>query len=269
MLKCAHQWYLQRGLGLPQRPGWATVGGSAVHAATEELDKEGLDPDNYRDIFNAHFDLCIAEEVRRYDGEYPPDTWRASGRASKDWPNKEDERWWRANGPVFVGNWMNFRRQTSLELYRMDDGSEAIELEAEVEFGGLPCKVIIDRLFVGRHGLSLVDIKSGSTLPKDDLQLAIYSHALRTTYGYEVRWGSYFDARKAMLTPSYDLSVEKWPKDRIDFIFKSVRSMQEQGLFLANPSNMCSACTVKDYCLTMGGSQAHTVPQPWSPTDNV
>lgn len=264
MLKCGYQWYLQRGLNLPQRPGWATVGGSAVHAATEDIDLMADDPaDSVRDIFNHHFDLAIEEEVNRYEGKYPPSEWRASGRASKQWPEKEDEAWWRANGPLFVGNWLNWRRRSSLELYTMDDGNFAVELEATVEFGGLPCKVIIDRLFTGAHGLSLVDIKSGSQMPKDDLQLAIYSHALRATYGYEVRWGSYFDARKGLSTPAYDLGVEAWPKERIDYIFKSVRHMQEQGIFLAQPSNMCSACTVKDYCATMGGSLAHTVPSPW------
>lgn len=267
MLKCGEQWRLSRGLHLPERPQWALVGGSAVHAATEELDALDVLPDNFRDIFNAHFDVCIKEQLDRYDGKWTTEDFRASGRASKQWPDKENDAWWRANGPTFVGNWVNYRRQTSMELWYDEDGRGAIEWEATVTLGGLPVKVVIDRLFTGPHGLTLMDIKSGSTLPKDSMQLGIYGLALKQDKGMDVRYGQFFDARKGQTTPPADLNL--WTQERLDYVFRSVRAMQEQGIFLANPSNMCSACGVKDYCLTMGGSLAHTVPPAWSDTDNV
>jgi hypothetical protein len=268
MLNCGQQWYLQRGLGLPQRPGWAMVGGSAVHAATEELDKLDDPPDNVRDVFNHFFDLQIEEELNRHDGKWSKEDFRASGRASRQWPDKENEAWWRANGPTFVGNWLIWRSRSPLELYRLDDGSRAIELEGTVTLGNLPVKVVIDRLFTsGQHGLVMVDLKSGANMPKDELQLAVYSLALRETLDLDVRWGLYWDARKGMSTATYDL--EKWPKERVDYIFRSVRAMQEQDLFLPHPSNLCSACGVREYCDAVGGSLAHTVPPPWRRTDNV
>ena len=262
MLKCGEQWRLQRGLKLPQKPAWALVGGSAVHAATEELDKLDLRPDNYRDIFNAHFDVCIQEELDRYGGEWTTADFRASGRASTAWPNKEDEKWWRANGPTFVGNWMIYRDRTGKDFYRDEAGEPAIELEATVQLGGLPVKVIIDRLFTGPYGMVLVDIKSGAQMPKDSMQLGIYAEALDQTYGYKVKYGQFFDARKGVTSATYDLSA--WTKPRLDYVFASVRKIQTEQIFLPNPSNMCSACPVRDYCLTMGGSLAHTVPQPWA-----
>jgi CRISPR/Cas system-associated exonuclease Cas4 (RecB family) len=127
--------------------------------------------------------------------------------------------------------------------------------------------VVIDRLFTGPFGLVLLDIKSGSQMPKDDLQLAVYRLALQESHGFKVMWGMYFDARKAQTSASYNLT--KWPKERVDYIFRSVRTMQEQGIFLANPSNLCSACGVREYCATMGGSLAHTVPPAWTATDSV
>jgi hypothetical protein len=60
---------------------------------------------------------------------------------------------------------------------------------------------------------------------------------------------------------AYDLSG--WTKARLDFEFGGVRKIQELGLYIANPNNMCGSCGVRDYCLTMGGSRAHEVPQPW------
>lgn len=261
MLHCGEQWRLQRGLGLPENPSWAAVGGTAVHEGTEVIDAADLQPDNVRDIFNACFDRAIEAELKRYEGKFTKADFRASGRASKQWPDKEDEKWWRANGPAFVGAWGVWRRNSPMDLARDSDGKPYVELEITIELAGLPAKVIIDRVMTSAQGLVIVDIKSGANMPKYPMQLGVYARALETI-GLRAKWGQFWDARQGVSGTSYDL--DEWTKQRLDYTFGGVRKMQEQQIFIPNPSNMCSACGVRRYCSAMGGDLANTVPQPWA-----
>jgi hypothetical protein len=261
MLDCGERYRLERLIGLPSRPGWATVGGTAVHEATEIIDKNPGAEVDYKLLFNECFDRAIQHDLERYqDSPFTKDDWRASGRASKQWPDKEDEKWWRQNGPLFVANWVNWCSQSPLTIYAVND-EPAIELDLEMELAGTPLRVVIDRLMVGSYGVVVVDIKSGAFAPKSPRQLAVYAEALDQAIGIRPRWGQYFDARKGVSSVSYDL--KDWTRARLDYEFGGVRRIQEQGIFIASPGNMCSSCGVKDYCLTMGGSRAHEVEQPW------
>jgi hypothetical protein len=271
MLHCGEQWRLSRGLHMPEAPAWALVGGSAVHKASEVYDlMPGTTPyvDRARQLFKDAFDECIADElIKAPEGFENPNTWRASGRPSKQWPNKEDERWWRERGPEFVANWITWRQYSPLDIWRDDDGKLAVEFEATVEIAGLPVKVFIDRVMTGPTGLVIVDLKSGANMPKDGMQLAIYAHAVKEVYGLDVQWGQFWDARNGSSSVSY--SVNDFPKARLDYIFGSVRKMQEQQLFIPNRTNMCVACGVRRYCRAFGGDLSADVEQPWETTDNA
>lgn len=264
MKKCGEQYRLSRLMKLPEPPGWAQIGGHAVHSTTEILDTEGNltpDPAYVRDTFAMFMAEEIESQINRYDGAFGPEDFRASGRASRQWPNKEDDAWWLENGPVFVHSWLNYRRVSPLTIAVIND-EPAIELHASVELAGLPVELYIDRVMESPYnGLVIVDIKSGAFMPKDPMQLAVYAEGMLQKYGTRPRWGQFFDARKGTSTAAYDLN--EWPKERLDYEFGQVRAMQEQGIFLANPSNMCASCGVKRYCKTMGGDLASTVPQPW------
>jgi hypothetical protein len=264
MKKCGEQYRLTRLLKIPEAPGWAMIGGTAVHETTEHFDLLGdlsPDPAQVREKFTEIFAQETQSQVDRYEGHFQPKDFHCSGRASKAWPNKEDDAWWLENGPLFVHNWMNFHRTTPYTVTVIDD-QPAIELHATVELGGLPVELYIDRVMMTPSGPVIIDLKSGANMPKDDMQLAIYSEGLHQQYGMQrPRWGQFFDCRKAVTSVAYDL--DQWPKERLDHEFSQVRRMQEEGIFLANPSNLCSSCGVKEYCLTMKGSMAHTIEQPW------
>jgi CRISPR/Cas system-associated exonuclease Cas4 (RecB family) len=253
---------------MPEAPAWALVGGSAVHKASEVYDLlPGDHTYSARDLFRDAFDECIADELKKApEGFEDTSTWRASGRASKQWPNKEDEGWWREHGPEFVGNWITWRAYSPLDIWRDDENKLAVELEATVEIAGLPVKVFIDRVMTGPTGLVIVDLKSGANMPKDGMQLAIYAHAVKEVYGLDVQWGQFWDARNGSSSVSYNVS--DFPKARLDYIFGSVRKMQEQQLFIPNRTNMCVACGVRRYCRAFGGDLSADVEQPWEATDN-
>jgi len=63
-------------------------------------------------------------------------------------------------------------------------------------------------------------------------------------------------------------SVSDWPMERLAYVFKGVRTMQELGIFIPNLSPMCVSCGVRRYCKAFGGELADTVPQLWSTPNN-
>lgn len=269
MLHCGEQYRLSRALHLPEAPAWALVGGSAVHQASEVYDFALLDgvvpdydPTDPKALFAAAFDECVAKEVSKAPDEYADTaTWKASGRASKAFPNKEDESFWRANGPTFVGNWINWRNNNSAEVWRDDEGKLAVELEATVEIAGMPVKVYIDRVMKSSAGLVIVDLKSGAQTPKDGLQLAVYKLAVFSEYGLDVPWGQYWNARDGQASVAHDLS--QYPQERLDYVFGGVRKMQEQNIFIPHVTNMCSSCGVRRFCRAYGGELSGEVEQAW------
>src|SRR5690606_138378 len=96
--RCPEQYRLERVVRVPQTPSWAMIGGSAVHTATERRDllEHGVEPDGSLD-----FETILEEETRDREEHsgMGRDKFRASGRSSKAWPNREDEGWWLHHGP--------------------------------------------------------------------------------------------------------------------------------------------------------------------------
>ena len=262
MLKCSLQHFLERRVKVPTVPTWATVGGSAVHAATEQWDRDMLTHGVWdtseilaRLLFIKHFEAEI--ELRHEQQGIDPKQWRATGRASKQYPNKRDEFWWRENGPLMVSRWFSWRTNNGLEIAEVDD-KLAIEIEFEVEIGGVILVGAIDRVFDSPHGFIVTDIKTGATIPKDHTQLELYVLAL----GLEEAWAYYWMGESGATTPPVKV-VASEVRPRLEHLVSSTRKMQELGFYLANPGPMCSACGVRDYCYAMGGGLANTIPQPW------
>lgn len=255
--KCGEQFRLERLAGAPARPGWALPGGSAVHAATEEYDRalHAGTPltDDWQTLFDEHFNGCIADQERR--SGFDRSEFRPSGRASKQWPDKETEAWWRENGPVMLANWAAWRANTPWDLFVFDDDSPAIEVEFEIEVAGTPLKGAIDRVFLTREKeLVVLDLKSGARTPDTDLQLGTYAKALRDEYDLPARWGTYWMARSGGNTPAADLSM--FTDAYLEHHYGEARRGMEAGLFPAKVSNMCVSCPVRDACWAVGGKDA-------------
>lgn len=256
-LDCQEKYRLRKVAKVPETPAWALVGGSAVHLATEVYDRtdwttwEAGVP-NPESLFRIAFEEGVAEGKLT-----EPDTtaWRASGRATKEWPNKQDEAWWRANGPLMVENWIVWRHSPGWKIWTTPDGKPAIELEIKIVMGGRICHLFIDRLMVTPEGeLGVLDIKSGATMPDSPLQLGLYATAVEETFGQRPSFGTYFDARNGVHLPGKDLSLFSRPY--LDFLFGSFVAQRELRMFIPNPGRMCVACGVRDFCPAVGGTQA-------------
>ena len=268
LARCSGAYYLERGLHVPQRPGWAQIAGNAIHEATAWWDAAVLDgqrEDDLDELFNSWFDAQI-EKVEEREPDFPRETWRASGRATKANPNKEDEAFWRQEGPAQLRRWVNWRLNSGWEIAMLPDpttGELIPGIECEFEFYAGSVKVIgfIDRVFARDDDLMVVDLKTGSYTPDDEGQLATYRGGLEEFYGVTPKWGTYWMGRTGSTVTPYDL--DNWTAQRLAYEYEHARRQQLAGDFRYKVSRMCGSCSVRDYCAAVGGDLAYTVPQPW------
>ena len=255
---CGEKFRLRRIVKVPTAPSWALIGGSAVHAATEALDKMDFGmpvdgPTNFVEAFEAEIDRRVEET------DTDPKTWRASGRASREWPEKESRAWWLANGPAMVANWHAWLIGSGNQIWITPDGQPAIELEFRTEMFGIPVVGYIDRILENAHGAYPVDLKSGAATPKDFDQLYLYSLAIEEMYGDLPKIAAYYMNRTNTIVPC---EVRKDTASRIRYRVEAAAKMVEHGIFLPNTSMLCNYCEVRNYCYQWGGAESKGV-RPW------
>lgn len=196
---------------------------------------------------------------------YDQSLWYVSGRASKEFPNKENQDWWAVKGPGFVKSWITWRDNCGMDIWTTPDGKPGIEVRTMATCPWdetLTLMSVIDRVFIDQEGdLRIVDIKSGSQTAAWPRQLAMNNLGLEQEYGLTARWGGFWDARKGGVMEWTDLRIydSAWMWRQVEM----AREIRDRGLFLAQPTNLCkSACSVKDYCKAMGGPLSLSVVQP-------
>ena len=206
------------------------------------------------DIFTRHFH----DEIRKLEGDtgVPVTTWRAGGRASKQWPHKENVEWWAHNGPPMVDAYAAWRDSVDLALWITPAGLPAVELDCQATIGGVPVKAFIDRVFQQRdNSLVIVDLKTGSRTPDSDLQLGFYKVLIQKLFGVEVNLGAYWMSRQGGVTPYADLS--RFTENYLGSILQQFRKACEHDIFIPNVNSMCGSCGLRDACYAAGGKDAH------------
>lgn len=173
--------------------------------------------------------------------------WRASGRATKANPNKEDGDWWNVNGSAMVDSWIAWRNGTHpLVLWEPQPGVPAIELALTPIWNDIPVQMHIDRVMINEDGeLIVVDIKTGARTPSSDLQLAFYAAGMEEMFGIRPRYGAYWMGRTGQTDELIDLDyISK--EDIIDIVTK-FDTARKAELFMPN-LNHCVMCNVKNEC---------------------
>jgi len=279
---CGASYFYERVLGKPARPGWAMLGGSALHEASETWDwtvlNEGnidQDPRYLHRIFGEAMDKQISRTEERTP--YPKEEWNLSGRVIKTktsldgGPNRKDEAWWREMGPQMLFTWTSWRLNSAWEIATFEDpenGAPVVGIETEywTEIGPAPSHGFVDRVFEmmvdGVMEYLVVDLKSGRE-PDDTAQLGSYRLGLQRRYGINPRWGAFWLGGTGATTPLTPLR-DLWPDERVEQRYEKARRVQLAGDFTHKPSNLCGSCGVRDYCPIAGGSKAAATVQPWS-----
>lgn len=272
---CAERYRLERIVGVPSVPAWNLIGGSTVHEMSERYDFARLGvvkPEHdgnatFEDVFERR--TSEAEEQSGFDRSQ----FRASGRKSAQWPDKENHLWWFANGPAMVKRWVTFTRNCPWDVWIAPDGKPAIELDFVLPLlpdeNGVPSlevKGFIDRVFQTATGdLIVFDLKTGASKQSSNRQLGTYKIGLSQKYGVDAKYGTFWDARSGVtsdVAPLNEYSVE-----RVEWQFGRVREARRLNIFIPNPGPMCSACSVRDSCYEVTPEASASTRPPWVPVD--
>ena len=255
-LSCGWQFYLSRIQKVPEAPSYWLAGGKSVHESTELFDRLYYGTEK---IFDPTTAFNEAWERNFKDADNGME-WRAGGRATKAYPNKEDASWWLEAGPKMVDFWTQFRNDSGFTMWQTPDGQPAIETELNQEVGGVPIKAFLDRLMVAPTGeLVIVDIKTSSKEPASLTQLGIYAILVEKTFGVRPSLGSYFMARTGELTQPQNL--DRYTEARLGSWAKGFELAIENKIFIPSVGFMCGTCSVNNACYAVGGKDSHLYPE--------
>jgi putative RecB family exonuclease len=234
--------------GVAQRPSGAFLGGGAVHDAIqfgEQSDRWATDA-GVAVIADFFLDVFLDRVADAEEGDLPI---RWGGRKSRDWPEGEDETWWKWYGPVAVRRYAAIRRADEAAGYQVREGGTEMRIGAALPDGTQVVGYVDAFLIVTGDGELLIrDWKTGRPYGNDPLQLATYAWAMDQAGIASPTCGQYVylktaDRKKAFAT--FDLTpfipiVERLYVD----LATGIRS----GHFPLKPGMFCSSCSVAHKC---------------------
>jgi len=261
---CGLKYRLQRREGIAPQPQWAFIGGRALHAAIEEMERQATRaPDNDWAYVRASFDLDQLwqthlhremSDTMQANPDWPMDSWRASARGA------EGYTWWLAEGLDMLTRYVAWRAGWAQDwtIARTPDGAPIIEYEFVLNVDGVPLKGVIDQAWRhrGTGQIMIVDVKAGKSKPDDDLQLRTYGQALvnasiAVPNGPDDWSGAYWHARKGSLSEPVPVAAPgTWAELR--YRVHVMDAADRAGIHLPRPSSFCGGCSVKHACPLRG-----------------
>lgn len=244
-------------------PAWWNVGGKAFHACAEQINRDvasaapgftvSYDDAKAEPLWLKHFDAQIVEQCAATP-EHHPDTWRAANRGSEHYD------WWRVEGPVMVQKYVVWLLSMLQQGWRIaiahtgyGNGEPVIEYSVNLDVGlQVPNLSIIDVALhsVERDTVLIVDLKAGSSAPKDTFQLGVYGWCALAAgiaqHPQQIR-GAYYRARRGeMMAPMPVLDIHPWPN--VVQRYRDHDLIERQGIYPPNVTNFCGGCGVRDLC---------------------
>lgn len=272
-MSCPKKFYLQKVVqGIDSLPSMAGVGGKAAHSLSEEWDNQDCpDWSDSEWIDQAHQILGAEVAATEIKTGLRVDQWRVSGRKSTAWPNKETLEWWQAHLPGFGMAYASWRRANEhLQPWVTPDGEIARELALKVTLPGCedcpPLLGYVDLVMTdaSRGGALVVcDLKFGSMMPEDLVQLATYAAMVETQYGSEYRpyAGAIYAGRKGELISIFRDDKTMMPLSHLPTSVIAGRvadywALMSTGHYPAKPGRHCGWCDVRMACVWAKGPDA-------------
>lgn len=251
-LECLKRFQLSRITKAPQLPAWWFAGGSAVHAVTEDYDKDVFevgdrwDADTVKRAWEMRFEV----EIEKLKKKEPDDTkWRAG---------KEKYPEWNLSGPEQVQNYIDWRRRSPYEIWITPDGTPAIELDISGYLPGCGLEILayLDRVFIDPNlkSMAVVDLKSGKTKPTSGLQFGVYGALLQIKYDVHPVWGAALMTREGQLHKPYSLG--KYSPEYVGRQLGALERIVAAKAFPANVGGGCWNCDVSASCYANDGETA-------------
>ena len=244
---CGIRYKLERIDKVPQSDAWWNVGGTSVHYAIEQYEKKRAEGETLSVEDTQKIYANKLEELSPTEADEWLMGWR---KASK---GKEDKEWWIEHGEDMVFRYVQAAETRTYEILRDPIGNPIVEWVFDLDVDGIIVRGYINQAFLSSNGSAVLvrDVKAGKSTPSDSLQTAMYGWALRKILNADVRWGSYWMARKGEQTPPIDL-LARHPWEEIVYRVHTMDKAENAGIYLPRVSSFCISCSVKDYCPAQG-----------------
>lgn len=172
---------------------------------------------------------------------------RVGGRATKANPDKEDATWWNQFGPIWVANYIEWRKTNPhWKIWTTPDGNRAVELGLTPTVANVQVKMVIDRVFEVGDQLVIADLKTSQRTPASALQLGFYKMGLELQFGMPIKWGTYFMARGGGISEMVDLS--EYTFEKMEYLIDKFDKARKSGIFIPNTNSCEYLCGLKEYC---------------------
>jgi len=252
--QCGEKFRLTRVLQVEEGDAWWFYGGTAFHTAAEWWDLG--DAHALPEIWKGAWDKAT-------ENLDPKKDIRAGGRATKAYPDKENDAWWNEHGPKMLEDYVKWRNTSGWEIYT-DNGVPFVEWEFTVSFpregkDEVAVKGFIDRVFVNPEGeLIVCDLKTGSREPASTTQLGTYAVAMGQRGGVSPLLGCYYMSRKG--EPSANRSLIHYTPEMLSYWLGSFADSVRDERFIPNVTSMCQSCMVAPSCYAVGGNAPYALP---------
>lgn len=247
---CGKKYELSYMYQLPREASGAAMGGSAIHEAIAESEKEQWWQTENHKAMEQHFQKVFLAEIEEKGGE---DVVKWGKRKSRDFPEGEALRWWMFNAPLMLRRYVQIRQDDT------DRGMDIISTDVERKVSAfleredadpiLLMGYIDAMVMVSGDGEPIIrDWKTGAW-PGDPAQLAMYSWILAhmeeplfVTRGQMVKLRG---TKREYQLQDYDLT-KKAPVIPL-MVEQSLKGI-ELGVFPIQPGMLCPSCSVRDAC---------------------
>ena len=189
-------------------------------------------------------------ETEAKSGTNPVD-WRVSGRATKQWPDKENKAWWDVNGKEMFYNFITNWQESGFQVWVAPDGVPGIEIGFNSYFGNVLIKAYADCVATRGDEFAVIDFKTGKYTPDSSMQLGIYASLIEMQFGKRPNAGYYYSAREGVFKEAY--GIDRWTIPVLTNLFEKFEFAVQNEVFLPNVGMSCGTCGVRDYCYAVGG----------------
>lgn len=250
LTKCGERFNLERlrRRDLPRRPAAWSIGGSAFHEAVMDWEKSGRSLD-LSGLFCAVYDRMVEEEkALQPDLRYwmrPPRT-KSTENDIVNYRKRFVEK--------DIPNYLRRMEEAEWEILTLPNGDLALELEFELQLGGVKVIGAMDRIqWWPKQGFAAMeDLKTGSPDDDDDTrQLGFYRLAAAECYDIDLKWGRYWYTKLDRPSDTW-VDLSRYTREYFESEFSKVDTIISQKMFLANPGKQCGICSVRPWCRELG-----------------
>jgi len=245
-LRCSKQFELERISQYPAPPAWYFIGGTAVHNATEAMDRIDPIPIAYSPEEIAKFwsDAYEAEIEAQFLTWPADEEWLKFGRKGSE----QGHAYWFDRGLEAVNAYWAWR------LAHPEFLLESIEERFDVVIDGIQFTGRIDRVFQTPKGRIIVDLKTGTRRPESGLQLALYRMGYELSHGlpegHSGASGGWFMTKDGEL---HFEPIAPFTNRVLSGILKAYLAGVRQDVFLPNVGPACFSCAMKQACAAVSG----------------